>query len=199
MFSTDHYKQLHDLPVVLVGVYGYLVATAVFLFNLFIAQLKCSYNAIYADMVGYARLKRCRIIVETMPTVSPKRWNFFKESLGFEHAIEFNEGDIGVAGGLQVQEASNAHPTTVDTIKRVGGTTSVLAQWPIDENDMEDDKFGKLEVMIKKAMDTMTASKNTKKKKGGMASSSGMSGEGNGAADGSGEGDDEEGDEDEEH
>merc|ERR1719473_307516 len=108
MFSTDHYKSLHDIPVVLLGVYAYLVITTVFLFNLLIAQLCCSYDAIYADMVGYARLKRCRIIVETMPAVSPKRWN------------EFNEGDIGVAGGLQVQEAANAHPTTVDTIKRVG-------------------------------------------------------------------------------
>merc|ERR1719421_2392834 len=93
-----------------------------------------------------------------------------------DQAIEFNEGDIGVSGGIQVQEPSNAHPTTVDTIKRVGGTTSVLAQWPEEDVDAEDDKFGKLEAMIKKAMDTMTAAKNTKKKKGGMASSSGMSG-----------------------
>merc|ERR1712226_1800495 len=178
MFSTDHYKSLHDIPVVLLGVYGYLVTSSVFLFNLLIAQLCCSYDAIYADMVGYARLKRCRIIVETMPAVTPKRWNFFKESLGFENRIEFNEGDIGVAGGIQVQEAANAHPTTVDTIKRVGGTTSALAQWPEEAGDAEDDKFGKLEAMIKKAMDTMTAAKATKKKKGGMASSSGMSGEG---------------------
>merc|ERR1719217_53944 len=66
MFSTDHYKSLHDIPVVLIGVYGYLVTTTIFLFNLLIAQLCCSYDAIYADMVGYARLKRCRIIVETM-------------------------------------------------------------------------------------------------------------------------------------
>merc|ERR1719393_799545 len=161
MFSTDHYKTLHDLPVVLVGVYGYLVATAVFLFNLFIAQLKCSYNAIYADMVGYARLKRCRIIVETMPAVSPKRWNYFKESLGLDNRIEFNEGDVGVAGGLQVQEVASANPTTMDTIKRVGGTTSALAQWPEEEGDAEDDKFGKLEALIKKAMDTMTAKQTT--------------------------------------
>merc|ERR1719181_1964161 len=185
MFSTDHYKTLHDEPVVLLGVYVYLVISIVFLFNLLIAQLCCSYDAIYADMVGYARLKRCRIIVETMPMVSPKRWNFFKESLGFETAIEFNEGDIGVAGGIQVQEPSNAHPTTVDTIKRVGGTTSALAQWPEEEGDAEDDKFGKLETLIKKAMDTMTAAKTTsKKKKGGMASSSGVSG-GDDAAGGS--------------
>merc|ERR1719498_1700866 len=178
MFSTDHYKKLHDEPVVLCGAYGFLVVSLVFLINLLIAQLCCSYDAIYADMVGYARLKRSRIIVETMPTVSPKRWAAFKDGLGFENRIEFNEGDIGVAGGIQVQEPANAHPTTVDTIKRVGGTTSALAQWPEEEGDMEDDKFGKLEALIKKAMDTMTASNNKKSKKGAGGSSLGGSGTG---------------------
>merc|ERR1719217_1945468 len=186
MFSTDHYKTLHDLPVVLAGVYGYLVATAIFLFNLFIAQLKCSYNAIYADMVGYARLKRCRIIVETMPSVTPKRWALFKDMLGLDERIEFNEGDIGVAGGIQVQEVASANPTTTDTIKRVGGTTSALAQWPEEEGDAEDDKFGKLEALIKKAMDTMTANQSKKAKKGGGSEMSGSGAqEGSGAAEGS--------------
>merc|ERR1719217_424763 len=184
MFSTDHYKALHDEPVVLIGVYSYLVISVIFLLNLLIAQLCCSYDAIYADMVGYARLKRCRIIVETMPAVTPKRWNLFKESLGLDTRIEFNEGDIGVAGGFQVLEAANAHPTTVDYIKRVGGTTSALAQWPEEEGDAEDDKFGKLEALIKKAMDTMTAN-NSKKahKKGGGSEMSGS-----GAQEGSGAG-----------
>merc|ERR1719343_1623987 len=187
MFSTDHYKSLHDIPVVLIGVYVYLVTTAVFLFNLLIAQLCCSYDAIYADMVGYARLKRCRIIVETMPAVTPKRWNFFKDSLGLDNRIEFNEGDIGVAGGYQVLEPASAHPTTVDYIKRVGGTTSPLAQWPEEEGDAEEDKFGKLEALLKKAMDTMTANKNQKRKKGAGGSDLGGSGaqEGSGAAEGS--------------
>merc|ERR1719446_867951 len=187
MFSTDHYKSLHDIPVVLIGVYAYLVITTVFLFNLLIAQLCCSYDAIYADMVGYARLKRCRIIVETMPAVSPKRWVFFKDSLGLDNRIEFNEGDIGVAGGYQTLEAANAHPTTIDSIKRVGGTTSALAQWPEEEGDMEDDKFGKLETLIKKAMDTMTSNQSRKqhKKKG-----DGSSMEGSGAQEGSGAGED---------
>jgi len=185
MFSTDHYKTLHDEPVVLTGVYVYLVTSVVFLFNLFIAQLKCSYNAIYADMVGYARLKRCRIIVETMPSVSAKRWSAFKESLAFESRIEFNEGDVGVAGGIQILEPASANPTTVDTIKRVGGTTSALAQWPEEEGDVEDDKFGKLEALIKKAMDTMTAKQTTKKKKGAGDSSAGGSGMASGMEEGS--------------
>merc|ERR1719310_2539826 len=190
MFSTDHYKSLHDIPVVLIGVYVYLVIAVVFLLNLLIAQLCCSYDAIYADMVGYARLKRCRIIVETMPAVTPKRWTAFKDALRLDERIEFNEGDIGVAGGLQVLEAANAHPTTVDTIKRVGGTTSALAQWPEEEGDIEDDKFGKLEALIKKAMDTMTANGTKRSKKGGGSSmnGSGMEGsgmEGSGAGEGS--------------
>jgi hypothetical protein len=185
MFSSDHYKELHKEPVVLCGVYGFLVVSCIFLINLLIAQLCCSYDAIYVDMVGYARLKRSRIIVETMPAVSAKRWALFKEGLGFENRIEFNEGDVGVAGGIQVLEVANANPTTTDTIKRVGGTTSPLALWPEEEGDAEDDKFGKLETLIKKAMDTMTAAKTTsKKKKGGMASSSGVSG-GDDAAGGS--------------
>merc|ERR1719359_2416554 len=107
-----------------------------------------------------------------MPLVSVKRWQTFKDGLRFGERIEFNEGDIGVVGGTQVLEAANIHPTTVDTIKRVGGTTSPLAQWPEEEGDAEDDKFGKLEAMIKKATDTMTAAKATKKK-GGMSSDGG--------------------------
>jgi hypothetical protein len=40
----------------------------------------------------------------------------------------------------------------MDTIKRFGGTTSPLAQWPVEEGGGEgdDDKFGKLEALIKK-------------------------------------------------
>merc|ERR1712232_195024 len=67
-----------------------------------------------------------------------------------------------------MMEPANANPTTQDSIKRVGGTTSALAQWPEEEGDAEDDKFGKLEAMIKKAMDTMTAAKSTKKKQSGI-------------------------------
>jgi hypothetical protein len=197
MFGTDHYKKLHDEPIVLIGVYGFLVLSVIFLLNLLVAQLRSSYAAVYADMVGYARLKRSKIIVETMPMVSPKRWELFKESLGFEDRIEFNEGDIGVAGGIQVTEPAGANPTTIDTIKRVGGTTSPLAQWPEEDGDAEDDKFGKLEVMIKKAMDTMSAASSKKKGGGGGSSLDGGAGEGSG--EGSGAGEEEGGEEEEGH
>jgi hypothetical protein len=178
MYSTDKYKALHESPVVLIGVYCYLVITVVFLVNLLIAQLCCSYGAIYEDMVGYARLKRNRIIVETMPIVSQKKWDAFLESLALEERIEFNEGDLGVSGGIQIMEPANANPVTSDTIRRVGGTTSPQAQWP-EENTDGDDKFGKLEAMCKKAVDALAAMNQpsrSQKKAGGKASASGMSG-----------------------
>merc|ERR1719409_2304708 len=178
IFPTDHYKALHDEPVVLLGVYTHLVITVIFFLNLLIAQLCCSYDAIYANMVGYACLKRCRIIVETMPIVSPKRWIKFRDSLGLSERIEFNEGDIGVAGGIQVLEAANMHPTTVDSIKRVGGTTSVTAQWPQEDGDAEDDKFGKLEALVKKAMDTFTATASKNARRGNRTGGSSLGGSG---------------------
>merc|ERR1719238_167414 len=119
--------------------------------------------------------------------VSPKRWNFFKESLGFETAIEFNEGDIGLAGGIQVQEPSNANPTTVDAIRRFGGSTSPTMPWPEEEglgND-EDDKFERLEKVILRATKKMGGEGS--KKKGG-SSSMGASGSGSGGGGGGGSG-----------
>eukprot|EP00929_Paragymnodinium_shiwhaense_P115087 TRINITY_DN836_c0_g3_i1.p1 TRINITY_DN836_c0_g3~~TRINITY_DN836_c0_g3_i1.p1 ORF type:complete len:835 (-),score=221.66 TRINITY_DN836_c0_g3_i1:91-2517(-) len=179
MYRTEHYAKLNKEPIVRMGVYVYLVIAVIFLLNLLIAQLTCSYDAIYADMVGYARLKRSRIIVETMPMVSAKRWVLFRETLVLDSPIEFNEGDVGISGGIQVEEPAGLHPTTVDAIRRFGGTTSPLVQWP-DEADgsIEDDRFGRLEAMIKKAMDAMAAKSTKKKKQKGHASSSGMSGSG---------------------
>eukprot|EP00929_Paragymnodinium_shiwhaense_P115088 TRINITY_DN836_c0_g4_i1.p1 TRINITY_DN836_c0_g4~~TRINITY_DN836_c0_g4_i1.p1 ORF type:complete len:1114 (-),score=334.64 TRINITY_DN836_c0_g4_i1:325-3666(-) len=188
LFNTDNYEALHDEPVVLVGVYFYLVISCIFLLNLLIAQLCCSYDAIYADMVGFARIKRCRIIVETMPLVSQRRWESFKESLALDEKIEFNEGDVGVAGGIQVHEPANVHPTREDTIKRVGGTTSPEALWPELDQDVENDKYAKLEALIKKAQDTVAAggkgSGGSKMESGGaqsgLESGSGISQEGSG-------------------
>ena len=79
MFSQDDYVRMHDEPVVLIMVYLYLIAGMVFLLNLLVAQLTCAYDAIYKDMVGYARLKRLKIIVECMPSVTPKKWKAFVE------------------------------------------------------------------------------------------------------------------------
>merc|ERR1711972_126231 len=134
MYSFEDYQALEEEPVVLIGVFLFLVTSVIFLLNMLIAQLNCSYDTIYQDMVGYARLKRIRIVVETMPLVPEKRWLRFLQALALEDRIEFNEGDIGVAGGIQVLEPASANPTTIDMIKRFGGSTSPSIQWPEEED-----------------------------------------------------------------
>jgi len=190
MFSGDHYEKLHEVPVVLIGCFGFLVVAIIFLLNMLVAQLACAYDAVYNDMVGYARLKRILIIVESMPQVAAKRWELFVSSLGFAQRIEFNEGDVGVANGLATAEPANVHPTTVDQIKRFGGSTSPSIQWPEEENaDDDSDKFERLEVLIKRTMERITKGHKGGKRGGRGASSSGLSGSGGGdGVTGSGEG-----------
>jgi hypothetical protein len=183
MYSQADFTRLHDEPVILVGVYGYLVLGMVFLLNLLVAQLTCAYNAIYTDMVGYARLKRVRIVCDTMPSVKLKKFERFVDSLELAKRIEFNEGDVGVSGGIQLQEPSSQNPTTTDTIKRFGGSTSPTIKWPEEEGggDDDSDRFQRLEDLIKKVGDEISKSSHGVKKVRGGASSSGMSGSGGGA------------------
>merc|ERR1712187_853186 len=96
--------------------------------------------------------------VETMPSVSPKSWASFLNGLKLEQRLEFNEGDVGLAGGIQVCESASTHPTTIDMIKRFGGSTSPAMQWPEEDGtgDDDSDKFERLESLIKKTMERIT-------------------------------------------
>jgi len=77
--------------------------------------------------------------------------------------LEFNAGDIGIAGGIQMREAANLNPTTVDMIKRFGGSTSQDIQWPEDEADGDgDDRFERMEKLIQKALQRVTKSSSKK-------------------------------------
>jgi len=192
VYSAPAYERLKNETILLIGCYCFLIISVVFLLNLLIAQLCCAYDAIYADMLGYARLKRIDIICDSMPSVSPKKWTFFVDSLELRKRVEFNEGDVGLPGGIQVLEAASANPTTVDTIRRFGGTTSPKVKWPEEEGggDDESDRFGRIEDLIKKLGDqaAKAASSGAKKIKAGGASSSGMSGGGGGSGAGGGSG-----------
>merc|ERR1719210_1968986 len=120
MLSDARFEQLHDDPALLVAILFYTVVTIVFLISLLIAQLSCSYQSTYQDMLGYARLNRGKIVIEAMPSVPHWRWEKFVESLRLEERCEFGEGDIGLAGGIQVWEPASANPTSQDRIRRFG-------------------------------------------------------------------------------
>eukprot|EP00933_Yihiella_yeosuensis_P026148 TRINITY_DN20287_c0_g1_i2.p1 TRINITY_DN20287_c0_g1~~TRINITY_DN20287_c0_g1_i2.p1 ORF type:complete len:1122 (-),score=271.21 TRINITY_DN20287_c0_g1_i2:382-3747(-) len=175
MFPTSNFETMQDEQVVLMAVTIFIIVALVFLLNLLVAQLNGAYQAIYRDMVGYARLNRGKIICETLLSVSKKRWEQFLLSMKFEDRLEFNEGDVGLAGGIQILEPSNLNPTTIDAIKRFGGSTSPAMQWPEEENGDEEDKFDRLEKVITRATKARTGGK--KKGKSGGSSMGGSAAE----------------------
>eukprot|EP00929_Paragymnodinium_shiwhaense_P055737 TRINITY_DN2790_c2_g2_i1.p1 TRINITY_DN2790_c2_g2~~TRINITY_DN2790_c2_g2_i1.p1 ORF type:complete len:1147 (-),score=315.94 TRINITY_DN2790_c2_g2_i1:353-3709(-) len=186
IYSAQGWKDLHDEPVQVAGAYAFMIITVIFLLNLLIAQLSGAYDAIYADMVGFARLKRLRIIIESMPQVSPKTWTRFKDTLSLESPIEFNEGDVGVAGGIQVQEAASLNPTTIDSIRRFGGSTSPSVQWPEEETGDDDtDRFERIENLIKKMNEELMKKDSHRSGRMGF-SSAGRSGSGKSGNSGAG-------------
>eukprot|EP00927_Polykrikos_kofoidii_P016734 TRINITY_DN1757_c0_g4_i1.p1 TRINITY_DN1757_c0_g4~~TRINITY_DN1757_c0_g4_i1.p1 ORF type:complete len:696 (-),score=108.52 TRINITY_DN1757_c0_g4_i1:88-2052(-) len=170
------YGRIHQRTFLLAGTFVFLTLICVFLLNLLVAQLTCAWGAIYVDMVGLARLKRIGVIVDTMPSVSPKRWEQFVHDLGFENRIEFNEGDVGLNNGVATTEPSNANPTTMDVIKRFGGSTSPDMQWPVDDSESDaSDNFDRLEAHIKRAMERIEAAVIGTKKGGGGGGGGGSS------------------------
>merc|ERR1719264_294031 len=138
-------------------------------------------------MLGFARLNRGRIVVESMAAVSVARWGKFISSLHLEERLEFNEGDIGLSGGLQVTEAANANPTTHDMIRRFGGSTSPAMQWPEEDTagDDDEDRFDKIEKLVQKAMKRMSSGgKGRKGAAGGSSTGQGGSSDDKGSGGG---------------
>jgi len=186
MFPTENFYFIQNEAPVFIAVALFVIIAIIFLLNLLVAQLNGAYQIVFEDMVGYARLNRGNIIVTTIQSVSAKRWSRFLASLKLDDRLEFNEGDIGLAGGIQVTEPSNANPTTVDMIRRFGGSTSPAMPWPEEEglgND-EDDKFERLEKVILRATKKMGGGDGSKKK-GGSSSMGQSGGSGSGGGGGS--------------
>jgi hypothetical protein len=155
MFDCAHYEYYESDPWVLTCVFVFMVAVVVFLLNMLVAQFTWAYEAVCSDMIGYARLERMEIIVGHLPVVSQKRRSTFLDALKLEAKVEFNAGDIGVNGGMQILEAANLNPTTTDMIKRFGGSASVEMQWPNEQEGQgtdEADRFERLENLIQKTL-----------------------------------------------
>jgi hypothetical protein len=154
LYEQD-YRNLRHSPALLSTVFILVTATVILLLNLLTAQLNCCYEFIYAASVGFARLNRAEVIVETLKACPEARWKVFLKGLKFDDPLEFNEGDIGLAGGLQVQEPAYLNPVTQDRIFRFGGTCAPESPWPEDTTTVVDDdadKLTRIEDMIQKAI-----------------------------------------------
>jgi hypothetical protein len=82
-----------------------------------------------------------------MPYVSKKRWSKWVAYLGLDTRLEFNQGDVGLSGGIHITEPANMNPTLIAAITRFGGTTSKASPWPAsaDDDDKEKQFFDRLE------------------------------------------------------
>merc|ERR1719316_112961 len=178
------YEALRDEAVVFVAVVAFLIVVVIFFINMLIGQLNCAYKGIYTDMVGYAQLRRMAIVVETLPTVSQRRWNKFVASMAFDERVEFGAGDLGVAGGIAMTEPGNLNPTSTEQIQRYGGSTSPTLPWPADDSadDDEEAKFEKLQKLLVKALARLTKSGGGNKGTGGGSASGGSAGGAEGSA-----------------
>ena len=96
----DDYRDLQNDALLLTAVFCFVTASAILLLNLLIAQLNCSYVYIYQNMLGYAKLKRSSVTVQTLAFLKMERWSRFVATLGLDVPLEFNEGDVGMAGGI---------------------------------------------------------------------------------------------------
>jgi uncharacterized membrane protein YgcG len=175
MFPLEDYQGVSDDGIIFALVAIYLLLTLIFLVNVLIAQFNSAYDAIYQDMVGYARLKRIKIVVETIPLVTTAKWQSFVASLSFDTKLEFNDGDVGLSGGYATTEAANLHPTTEERIERFGGSTEVTIPFPdTQDNDEDNDRFGRLEKVILRTLEKLSESSH----KGAKGGSLGQSGSG---------------------
>ncbi|CAE8646075.1 unnamed protein product, partial [Polarella glacialis] len=120
---------------------------------------------------------------ETMPSISQRAWGRWLGSLKLDERMEFNEGDVGLSGGVQLLEPASANPTNIDMIRRFGGSTSPAMQWPEEEAGNDDaDKFDRLEKVILRATKKMGAGGKKGGRSAGGSSSMGVSGSSSGAS-----------------
>ncbi|CAK9057839.1 unnamed protein product [Durusdinium trenchii] len=158
LLYEDDYRRLACIePALLTAVLLFVLASSILLMNLLIAQLNSSYVYIYQDMVGFARLNRAQKIVEALANFNRQHFSTFINSIGLDQPLEFNQGDVGVAGGLQLTEPASEHVVLKDSILRFGGSCSMELEWPEESKSREDkDQISKVESLAKKVLRKVT-------------------------------------------
>ena len=150
--SFQHVKSVSTTVFILLCIFVFIMAT--FLANLLVAQLTHTYHDAFANMKGFARLKRAGITCTTLKDIRLRRRQLFLQSLKLEEPLEFNEGDVGIPGGIQVLEPGSEHVVTEDTIKRFGGPSAPSAPWPREHaaQEEDEDKVAQLEKKLIKIL-----------------------------------------------
>eukprot|EP00435_Cladocopium_sp_Y103_P041624 s702_g11.t1 len=126
-----------ESPLLIIVIVLFMMLVYSFFFNLLVSQFCGVYTSLAADIKGHARLARGEIIIETFKAVKLSRWQKFMNSMHLDQKVDFEQGDIGLAGGIKTYEPALAHPIAKDQIVRFGGRTEGHLPWP-EKNLRED-------------------------------------------------------------
>eukprot|EP00434_Breviolum_minutum_P034013 symbB.v1.2.030101.t1/scaffold3351.1/size58635/3 len=155
--------ELHSVaeesPFLLIVVSLFMVVVYSFFFNLLVSQFCGVYSSLAADIKGHARLARGETILETLKTIEWKRWKTFVTSLALDRRVDFEEGDIGLAGGIKAFEAALEHPVSKDQIVRFGGQTDPSLPWPEHSCGEENSTEKMIQRTIQKSLQKMLGKK----------------------------------------
>eukprot|EP00435_Cladocopium_sp_Y103_P070987 s205_g36.t1 len=163
MYENQRFDTIREEPQIYTLLAIFTLISLIFLGSLLIAQIAGAFTKLYDDIENYAVLFRAGITVETVRSARPKKWASFLASLKFQERVEFNEGDIGLTGGIQILEPATLNPTTDEIIRRYGGSTDADNPWPEDEfadHGSLEARLKHLEKLVMRATRAMLKSKN---------------------------------------
>ena len=137
LLKATLYMEMPDLdgeqPFGIFLIISYMVIVCIGILSILVAQLSLAYNEISRYKKGFAMMNQAYVCVEVESVLSLKyRKKIFTE-LGFQDALEFDNGDEGPPGGIQIKEPASvrAHPKYCpDRIQRSTGSTNPADAWP---------------------------------------------------------------------
>jgi hypothetical protein len=138
MMDTPDLASIDLFGIVLIVVY--LIVAQIGMLSILVAQLSFAYQKLSADKSGFAKMNRAFVCVEVESLLSlDYRTKIFNE-LGFDNSLEFDNGDQGPAGGVQIMEPASirAHPKYCpDRIQRSTGSSMPTDPWPAVKDEPE--------------------------------------------------------------
>jgi len=155
----------------------YTIVAVLFLLNLMSAVFTASTYLQNKDVEGLTYLSRAKIIVELESVCTLEGRQEIWESHNFDQRVEFDEGDLGLNGCIQVSEALIKHAKdnkVDDHIQRFPGEASPKVPWPVTTNTAKtfDEKLASLEGTLSRILKSMREMMKKQKGAGNITSTS---------------------------
>jgi len=136
VFTSNYVLDVNEFTAEMKIFFLLSIFSVIFLLNLMSAMFAATIHCSSGKVEGLTYLERGNDItaLEAMCTLE-KRTDIWK-SLHFDQQIEFDEGDLGLKGAIQVQESITKHSKDAsDRVRRFPGAAGTHLPWPADKKD----------------------------------------------------------------